>query len=128
MKVRLAAQMQSLAMAIANADPNGFQTSATLVSHPEAKKLKACDHHAISALTVLYKIGKLERFRTASGKTRYGYELPASVREALRLRAPKPESLPAPTVPTDIQVTVNKATGTLNVEYRGLRLAISIVE
>jgi hypothetical protein len=134
MRVRLAAQMQALAMAIANADPHTFQTSATLVSHPEAKKLGAEDHHAISALSVLHKIGKLTRFRTAFGKTRYGYELPPEEKAAaiLRQRRNQAQQPAAPQeetrVPADVKVTVSKGTGALLVEYKGLRLEISIKE
>ncbi len=127
MKIRLAAQMQALALAIANANPHTFQTSATLVAHPEAKKLGAQDHHAISALTVLHKIGKLTRFRTASGKTRYGYELPPEEKAAAILRRRDKEAAPAPTpalLPADIKIT---AVGDrLRIQFKGLVLDIGV--
>lgn len=116
MKIRLAAQMQALAMALAQTTP--FLTSATLVSHPEAKKLGACDHHAISALTVLHKIGKLSRFRMATGRAKYGYELPAGERKA----APPPPP-PSP-IPADVKVTV--VGERLRIQFKGLVLDIGV--
>lgn len=118
MRMRLAAQMQALAMAIANADPHTYQTSATLVSHPEAKKLGAEDHHAISALTVLHKIGKLSRFRMATGRAKYGYELPAGERKA----APPPP--PSSPIPADVKVTV--VGERLRIQFKGLVLDIGV--
>jgi len=125
MKIRLAAQMQALAMATLHADPGRDMTSSDLLHLAKSKGYPAEDHHAISALSVLHKIGKLERFRRAYGRQKYGYCLPLSERtKAADL--PVAEETPPPV--TDVQVTVNKTTGTLNVEYRGLRLSISITE
>lgn len=127
MKVRLAAQMQALAMATLNADPGRDLTSSDLLDLAKSKGYPAEDHHAISALNVLHKIGKLERFRRAYGRQKYGYCLPMSERaKVFGLRPPVAEETPPPV--TDVQVSVNKTTGTLNVEYRGLRLSISITE
>lgn len=123
MKVRLAAQMQALAMATLHADPGRDMTSADLLLLAKSKGYPAEDHHAISALTVLHKIGKLERFRRAYGRQKYGYCLPLSERTKA---ADLPGTEGAPV--TDVQVTVNKTTGALNIEYRGLRLSITITE
>lgn len=123
MKVRLAAQMQALAMATLQSDPGRDLTSSDLLLLATSKGYPAEDHHAISALTVLHKIGKLERFRRAYGRQKYAYSLPFADRPKVADLPPAP----APKV-ADVQVTVNKTTGALNIEYHGLRLSIIVTE
>lgn len=124
-KIYLAAKMQALAVAVARRDPGTPLTPVALAQHPEAVEMGACEHHAISALTCLTKAGMLERVHAPVGRARYGYVLP----HAQRVSAAK-ESLPAPApaIPADVKVTVIKETGSLRVEFKGIRIEIGVAE
>lgn len=123
MRIRLAAQMQALALAMARENPDEPLTQLMLASHPEAKKMNAQDHHAISALTVLANAKQLVKVRMGYGRCKFGYELPPE-------RKPKPRPAPPPeptSLPPDIKVTVVKS-GTLRIEFRGIRLEIGVAD
>jgi len=126
-RLYLAAQMQALVLAMAREHPEQLLTQADVCAHPEAKRLQAQDHHALSALTCLAKAGHLVRVRMGAGRQRYAYELPAD-------RKPKPKAAiivpPAeePCSGADVKVTVVKSSGALRVEFKGIRIEIGVAE
>lgn len=120
-RIHLAAKMQAYTLAFAKSNPTEVFTTGDLAFHVEVRAMQAADHHIISACSALHKSGLLERVRIAKGRARYGYVLPTSL-------APKTPPPPAPATPEEVHVEVNKATGALLVEYKGLRLTISVKE
>lgn len=122
-RIHLAAKMQAYILAFAKSNPTEVFTTGDLATHVEVRAMQAAEHHIISACSVLHKSGLLERVRIAKGRARYGYALPIG----LAPKTPTPPA-PAPATPEEVHVEVNKATGALLVEYKGLRLTISMKE
>lgn len=127
-RIQLAAQMQALAMSMAQANPAEPVTSSALAKHPDAVRLGAQDHHAICALTALARpqCGMLVRVRMGYGRARYGYTLPPDkMRKVEQTQPSKPE---AEATVADARVTLVKSTGALRVEVKGIRIEIMVAE
>lgn len=116
-RLRLATQMQSLAMAMLKKSRSPI-TSAELVSHPEAVRLTANPAHATSALEALYRIGSCQRVRMGHGRHKWGYELPMETR-------PTAPSQPSPALPPDVKITVVKGER-LRLTFKGINIDIGV--
>ncbi len=131
MRIRKAAEVQSSITALVTSNPNTTYTIADLAQKVRLQHPEVFDHHVTAAVGSLLKVRLLQRVRSGSGKSRYLYELHPS-------RKPKdksydPNKYEAPLkfrdeAPTDVQVTIDKATGGLQISYKGIQLTINIKE
>lgn len=123
MRLNLSAQVQSIIMAYARENPNEVMTLGMMKHNPSLVKIGAFDHHIGAGFATLTKSKLLVRVRMGVGRTKYGYEL-----------KDKPKHLAVPetivttnALPADIKLSVNKTDNSLNIEFKGIRLNISVV-
>lgn len=121
MRLNLSAQVQSIIMAYARENPSEVMTLGMMKHNPSLVKIGAFDHHIGAGFATLTKSKLLVRVRMAVGRTKFGYEL--------KDKPPKIEHQPETIValPADIKLSVNKTDNSLNIEFKGIRLNISVV-
>lgn len=125
MRVHLSAQVQSIIIAYANANPSEVLTVSTLRDNSSLNEIGAQDHHITTALRSLStgKLALLTRVHVGYGKTRFGYEL--RVKPKIKIAEPTVIQT-SNALPPDLKINVDRETGVLGLEFKGLKISISV--
>jgi hypothetical protein len=122
-RVHLSAQVQSIIVAYAKANPSEVMTVASMKHNASLVEIGAQDHHISNAFQALMRgrLPTLARVRMGSGKTRFGYEL------RVKPKPVEPVVVPTmlPMIP-DLKINVDRETGVLGLEFKGLKISISV--